>query len=90
MSVQHYAYGFCDLCNKELDTRKMKKSNDKGYRMYNFPTLSLYPSVLPSYFEKADFYQKTYYLCHDCAKKVAQLLYDTYGFYYESNHKIPQ
>jgi hypothetical protein len=56
MSVQHYAYGFCDLCNKELDTRKMKKSNDKGYRMYNFPTLSLYPSVLPSYFEKADFY----------------------------------
>ena len=83
MSISYYEYGTCDICQKELDSRKEENLNNKSYDCFNLPTLSLYPSALPSWHAKQDFYTRTYCLCSDCIKKLAKLLYDSYGFYFE-------
>ncbi len=87
MGFHYYSFGTCDLCKKEIDSRQLEGFNNQGYEVFNLPSLVLFPSKLPSYRSNKKVQKKMYDLCDECSLKVAKLLHDTYGWYYEKGNE---
>ncbi len=87
MGFHSYSFGTCDLCKKEIDSRQLEGFNNRGYENFYLPSLVLFPSELPTYKQNKKVQSKNYELCEECSLKVAKLLYNTYGWYYEKENE---
>lgn len=88
MGFHSYSFGTCDLCKKEIDSRQLEGFNNQGYEFFYLPSLVLFPSKLPSSYRlNKKVQRKRYDLCDECTLKIAKLLYDTYGWYYEEENE---